>query len=292
MGTVCSACKHLNEFGSLSCSNCGKRLFDEDGSESIPDTGVVRSEPGTLTFKGSGNRLLFIGLLFAGAIILVFVLAVRFQDGSNSEAGTVPEQQTANAEQPAQTAFAPAAQEQQADQAPDTEEAKKVEALQRHFRSLPDPQPPVALNKIEGIWWASGPANNKVFAFVEKLNLSVSPYKAELSTSNGTTLVVECSSEFPAIGVTGYTDPNYHGGDQCRVLLPPFTWIRVAMSDVITNTDADYWAMTYRESDSNPLQTNFLVTAICYPGGTCTTSDEAGTRALEKMREKNRRGDN
>jgi hypothetical protein len=64
------------------------------------------------------------------------------------------------------------------------------------------------------------------------------------------------------------------------------------MSGVITDPEAESWGLTYRESDDNPLQSNFRVTAICYPSGTCTTIEEAGTRAWEKMREKARRGDN
>jgi type II secretory pathway pseudopilin PulG len=232
-------------------------------------------------------RPLVVGLVLVGVLIVAVAILSLYGSQSN-EAQTA--QQTANAEQPAQTASAPAAQEQPADQAPDTEEVKKVEATQRRFRSLPDPQPPVALNKIEGIWWAEDDtARNKVFAFVEQLNLSASPYKAELSTSDGTKFTVECTSEFPVMS-SSVTDPDYHEG-RCGTL-PLFTWIRVAMSGVITDPEAESWGLTYRESDDNPLQSNFRVTAICYPSGTCTTIEEAGTRAWEKMREKARRGDN
>jgi type II secretory pathway pseudopilin PulG len=149
-----------------------------------------------------------VGLVLVGVLIVAVAILSLYGSQSN-EAQTA--QQTANAEQPAQTASAPAAQEQPADQAPDTEEVKKVEATQRRFRSLPDPQPPVALNKIEGIWWAEDDtARNKVFAFVEQLNLSASPYKAELSTSDGTKFTVECTSEFPVMS-SSVTDPSLHG---------------------------------------------------------------------------------
>jgi hypothetical protein len=136
MGIVCGACKHVNGFGSLSCSNCGKRLLDENGTESIPDTGVVPSEPGTLASKGSGNGLLLIGLLFAGAIILVLVLAVRFQGGSNSEAGTVPAQQTASTEPPATTSTESGSPQQDEHAAENAAYAAKINA-QPEFTSIP-----------------------------------------------------------------------------------------------------------------------------------------------------------
>jgi hypothetical protein len=87
MGIVCSACKHVNGFGSLSCSNCGKGLFDENGTESFSDI-RVGSEPRTLTSKKNGNRPLLIGLMVAGALILVIVVTGIFHGGSNSGAGT------------------------------------------------------------------------------------------------------------------------------------------------------------------------------------------------------------
>jgi hypothetical protein len=79
--TLCSACQYPNRSGELFCSHCGKRLLEENR---IERTGDPNPEV----------PILVVGLLFAGAIILVFVLAVRFQDGSNSEAGTAPPQTT------------------------------------------------------------------------------------------------------------------------------------------------------------------------------------------------------
>jgi hypothetical protein len=136
MEIVCRACKHVNGFGSLSCSNCGKRLLDEDGSESIPDTGVVPSEPGTLTSKGSGNRPLLIGIVVIGVLILAAAIGMSVHESQSSEAGTVPEQQTASTEPPATTSTESGSPQQDEHAAENAAINAKV-AAQPEFTSIP-----------------------------------------------------------------------------------------------------------------------------------------------------------
>ena len=95
MGIVCSACKHVNGFGSLSCSNCGKGLFDENGTESFSATGVG-SEPEPPAPKKPGDTLLWIGFLVVCVLILA-AIGMSVHESPSNGAGTAPAQQTADA---------------------------------------------------------------------------------------------------------------------------------------------------------------------------------------------------
>jgi hypothetical protein len=64
----------------------------------------------------------------------------------------------------------------------------------------------------------------------------------------------------------------------------------MAATDVIVNPETDGWAISYRADDRASVSA-YLVKSICYPDGSCITFEEAGRRAVEKDREKSRRGD-
>jgi hypothetical protein len=119
---------------------------------------------------------------------------------------------------------------------------------------------------------------------VEELNLAAKPSRALLSTPNGTKLVVECLLSHPP-KKHSLRDSTFDCG-----FLPLFTWTRMAATDVIVNPETDGWAISYRADDRASVSA-YLVKSICYPDGSCITFEEAGRRAVEKDREKSRRGE-
>jgi hypothetical protein len=62
------------------------------------------------------------------------------------------------------------------------------------------------------------------------------------------------------------------------------------MSNVILNPDAPQWGLTYRAGEDDAVS-DFTVLGICYPNGYCSTFEEAGERAVARLRESGRRGD-
>jgi hypothetical protein len=168
---------------------------------------------------------------------------------------------------------------------PMDEEAIKREKALKHFLSLPDPAPPVALDKIEGEWWTDDElASNKVYAFVEETDASHGPLRHSLSLSNGTKLNVRCLQRHPV------NRPTENDRGHCN-LLPLFHWTRLATGDVITNPEAQDWVIRYRGKDYDTI-TYFVVDYICYSNSNCMSLQEEGQRELEKLREKARRGEN
>lgn len=130
-----------------------------------------------------------------------------------------------------------------------------------------------------------GGAEGPEAAFVEDLNASVRPYRASLSTFSGTRFVVEC---FAGHAAFIDSDDDFHAGS-CDAL-PILSWIRIGVCDVIRSPQSSSWGMRYRSSEFGKIS-EFLIKAICYPNGDCITSDEAGARAVEVLREARRRGD-
>jgi hypothetical protein len=225
-------------------------------------------------------------LVVGGLILAVAVAGVAMSgyshDKQNGGTGTAPDPQTASTELPPQavTASAPT-------------EADQAATMQQTFRSLPDPEPPVALDTIGGVWWAGSKYSvDKVYAFVESVNLAAGPVTAHLRMPDGTRLFVECSEQYSVSNLYPVRpgDSLYKAGE-CD-LLPRSTWIRVAMSDLVTNPDAKEWGMTYRKDDASPVESGFLVKRICYMDGTCATIDEAANRALGKILANNMPGNN
>ncbi len=198
----------------------------------------------------------------------------------------IPESTSSKTSDPNAATNLPAQQQQVYASREEEARVEKTKKTLHHFQSLPDPPPPVALNKVEGLWWAESDVyRNKVFIFVDELNLAGKPYRAQLSSPDGTKLVVECLDHHPPIR---YSNDDYKSGE-CAPL-PIFTWIRMAVSDVITDPETDNWGITYRANDSSSVS-DFLVKAICYPNGNCITMEEEAKRTLEKLREKARRGE-
>lgn len=159
------------------------------------------------------------------------------------------------------------------------------EAKQRHLQSLPEPPAPVALNKIEGIWWTtqdipkSDMVEHKEFAFVDDSTFVAGRYTAHLSMSNGTNMIVQCFEQ--SWPMEGARSAFYPGDRECH--LPQLTWIRIMANDVVSSPKSDHWGISYTEGEAdNPVLSDFLVKSICYPDGACMTAEEAGRGGLEK----------
>ena len=97
METLCDACQYPNRSGELFCSHCGKRLFDEDGSERTIDTKTASSEPGPPVSRGSGTSrplvigIVVIGIVVIGAVGLAVAIGMSMHESPSNGAGTVPE---------------------------------------------------------------------------------------------------------------------------------------------------------------------------------------------------------
>jgi hypothetical protein len=153
----------------------------------------------------------------------------------------------------------------------------------KFFQAGADPSAPVPLSKIEGVWWSDDATDHKAYAFLERADFSAQPYSAHLSLSNGVTLEVKCMLSHPPLR------PDKVVMDLCDDL-PIFTWVRVALSDVIENPDAAEWGMTYRASESSQVA-EFNVTSICYANGSCMTGEEAGERAVARIMQRRKSGE-
>jgi len=154
------------------------------------------------------------------------------------------------------------------------------------FLSKPDPPHPVRLDEIQGTWWTENSATmNKEYAFVEEENVSGTPLLERLSFTNGTQIVIACQFK--------HTAQSSDIGDAIENAcdMPPlFTWVRVAITDVIKTSDAEFWGVTYRPDHMSAVS-SFLVKVVCFSNGSCTTADEAGKRGLETYRNQRKYGE-
>ena len=85
MEIICRACNRSNQPGSLRCSNCGKRLLDENKIESIPDTGTVGSEPEVAALNSRRNRSLASGLGAIGVLVIAVIWATASKSSEDPQ---------------------------------------------------------------------------------------------------------------------------------------------------------------------------------------------------------------
>ena len=177
--------------------------------------------------------------------------------------------------------------------------------------AMREPNAPVPPNKIEGSWWAETPEEERVYAFVEKVDISPVDARGNntwiwtLSTQAPKwSMILTCSLTKPALTEEDYEhlqredrvkEAERTRWGHCDHSLPALTWVRITTGGGLLHSPqapTTVFGIHYKHSSESDFVSQYKVEAICDSSNRCVTWEQHQAKAEAALRESKRRGEN